>query len=101
MTIPPLLLLLLPPRHCLWQDRAETQKLTDLKDVEKATANADIEIVAQQEAATAKASAKAKGKKPASSAVPPVRALGEIQVSFTKRHFATAARESHAAEEEE
>lgn len=85
------------------QDRAETQKLTDLKDLEKSKANADIEIVAQQETATAKASAKAKGKKPASSAVvgPPVRASGEIKVSFTKRHFATAARESHAAEEEE
>lgn len=89
------------------QDRAETKKLTDLKDLEKDKANADIEVVAQQEAAATKASARATGKKPASSAssaaaaVAPVRASGEIKVSFTKRHFATAARESHAAEEEE
>ena len=52
MTIPPS-----PPRHRPWQDRAETQKLTDLKDLEKSKANADIEIVAQQETATAKARA--------------------------------------------
>eukprot|EP00040_Diaphanoeca_grandis_P042821 m.266086 g.266086 ORF g.266086 m.266086 type:complete len:381 (-) comp65354_c0_seq1:279-1421(-) len=91
-------------------DKAARRELEEVKEAERQQANKDIAVLAGSDksanstpnlASKSKSKVKSTQSSTTIAQAIPIRSTGEIAVTFTKRAFPTAARESHAVEEEE